>query len=153
MSIKISQVKNHETRRMLEALLAATPQKTVQLTGHSHAIGTVSTNLKRIRQGEKPPNKLEANWNAYLARTLPPGAILRAQSIRLRIGCGAWYKPDVAAMVNGKLMFWETKGPAQMKNVARGILALKVAASNYPEFTFILVWKIKGEWHTQVVIP
>jgi hypothetical protein len=40
-----------------------------------------------------------------------------------------------------------------MKNVDRGILALKVAASSWPEVQFILIWKEQGVWNFQEVLP
>lgn len=107
---------------------------------------------KKIRQGEKPLNKLESAWLDYM-RHMMPGVTVRSQSIRLRISNGAWYKCDHAAVIGQRLTFFECKGGAAMKGNAKGILAVKVAASTYPEFTFFLVWKVKGAWQQQQVKP
>ena len=111
-----------------------------------------ATVAKRIRQGEKPPNKLESDWRLHLV-TLHPDIKFRDQAIRFRLANGAWYKPDLMAWMNCRMVCWETKGPKQAKNVARGILTIKVAAALWPEVLFILVWKENGEWKQQEVLP
>jgi hypothetical protein len=107
---------------------------------------------KRIRQGEKPPNKLEADWRRHI-EAVHPGVKFRAQAIRFRLANGAWYKPDLMAWLNCRVVCWETKGPKQAKNVARGILTIKVAATLWPEVLFILVWRQDGAWKQQEVLP
>ena len=107
---------------------------------------------KRIRQGEKPPNKLEADWRRH-QEALHPDIKFRAQAIRFRLANGAWYKPDLMAWMEGGLVCWETKGPKQAKNVARGILTIKVAATLWPELDFYLVWREKSVWKQQLVLP
>jgi hypothetical protein len=110
------------------------------------------TSPKRIRQGEKPPTKLEADWRAHM-EAIQPGVKFRAQAIRFRLANGAWYKPDLMAWLNYRVVCWETKGPKQAKNVARGILTIKVAAALWPEVLFILVWRDANGWHQQGVLP
>ena len=107
---------------------------------------------KRIRQGEKPPNKLEADWRRHI-EAVHPGVKFRAQAIRFRLANGAWYKPDLMAWLNCRVVCWETKGPKQAKNVARGILTVKFAAAAWPEVLFILVWRENGVWKWQEVLP
>ena len=107
---------------------------------------------KRIRQGEKPPTKLEADWRRHMEAT-QPDVKFRAQAIRFRLANGAWYKPDLMAWLNCQVVCWETKGPKQMKGVARGILTVKFAAASWPEVLFILVWRENGQWQTQEVKP
>lgn len=107
---------------------------------------------KRIRQGEKPPNKLEADWRAYM-EAQQPDVKFRPQAIRFRLANGAWYKPDLMAWLNCRVVCWETKGPKQAKNVARGILTIKFAATAWPEVLFILVWREGGVWCQQEVLP
>jgi hypothetical protein len=108
--------------------------------------------VKRMRQGEKPPNKLESDWRSYMEEE-QPGVKFRAQSIRFRLANGAWYKPDLMAWLNMRVVCWETKGPKQGKNVDRGILTIKFAATAWPEVLFILVWRDSGGWHQQEVLP
>jgi len=107
---------------------------------------------KRIRQGEKPPTKLEADWRAHMEAKYPH-IKFRAQAIRFRLANGAWYKPDLMAWLDSRIVCWETKGPKQAKNVARGILTIKVAATTWPEVLFILAWRESGAWYQQEVLP
>jgi hypothetical protein len=119
------------------------------------------TEGKRVRQSSAPKmNKLEAEWFEIISRQFPNYPRPRAQAKRYRIGNGAWYKPDATATrwpaINGgpdRETAWEVKGPKYMKNVDRGILALKVAASSWPEVQFILIWKEQGVWNFQEVLP
>lgn len=108
---------------------------------------------KRIRQ-EKPliQNKLEAGWFTYLQATLKPGTAIRPKGMRFRLANGAQYVPDFIAFVDGKLTCYECKGPKQCKNVARGILTIKFAATQWPEVDWILVWREGGKWNTQKVL-
>lgn len=107
---------------------------------------------KRIRQGEKPLNKLERDWKEYL-EALHPTREFMAQALRFRLANGVWYKPDVVCFnFDGGIACWECKGPMQMKNVARGIVMLKCAATTWPTVRFILVWR-DGGWQSQVVRP
>jgi len=110
---------------------------------------------KRIRQGEPKQGKWELEWK----RTLEASGDwlhVRAQSLRVRLANGAWYKGDVTATNKGpipRLHVWEVKGGAKMKGVAKGVLALKVAATQYPEICWTLVWKENGIWKSQEVLP
>lgn len=115
---------------------------------------SITTNrpAKRIRQGEKPPTKLEADWKRHV-EAQNPDVKFRDQAIRFRLANGAWYKPDLMAWLNCRVVCWETKGPKQMKGVARGILTVKFAAAAWPEVLFILVWREHGQWHQQEVLP
>lgn len=107
---------------------------------------------KRIRQGEPKVRPWEQEWENILNEN---GAWVhvKAQSFRVRLANGAWYKPDVSAVRFGmqRLHCWEVKGGKKMKGVAKGILALKVAASQYPEIVWTLCWKENGAWKQQQV--
>jgi hypothetical protein len=120
--------------------------------------------IRRVRQETKPlMNKLESDW--FRALSSNPEVIkctLRAQSKRLKLGNGVWYKPDMTALtVTGitdretisKEIAWECKGPKQMKGMAKGMMTIKVAASQYPEIEFRLVWRESGQWFQQIVLP
>jgi hypothetical protein len=107
----------------------------------------------RIRQDSKPlMNKLENSW---FTRLVAIGKVknLSAQSLRFKLANGAWYKTDMAGWIDGRLTCWECKGPACMKNVARGILTVKCAAALWPEIDFILIWRVRGVFHQQKVLP
>lgn len=110
---------------------------------------------KRVRQGEKPMNKLEAEFG----RIIEPLAIhLRAQSKRYRLANGVWYKPDWTGDVFSEgcpdqETCWEVKGGKGMKGHAKSMLTLKVAASTWPHVDWILAWKENGQWQTQKILP
>ena len=115
---------------------------------------------KRIRQDDKPlMNKLESQWFEILSAQFPNYPRPRAQAKRYKLANGAWYKPDITSSlwpVEGegyKESAWECKGPSCMKNVARGLLTIKFAAAQWPEVVFYLVWKERGEWKQQRVLP
>jgi hypothetical protein len=110
---------------------------------------------QRIRQNEPKIRPWEREW---ADRLLASGnwSNVKLQSIRVRLAHGAWFKPDVSSVENGclgDLHCWEIKGGAKMKGVAKGILALKVAAAQYPEIAWHLCWKEHGEWKEQRVLP
>jgi hypothetical protein len=109
--------------------------------------------VKRIRQesGLKL-NKLESEWLARLKWLFPADTNIYAQSWRVRLANGVWFKVDFCALLNGVWTAWEVKGPKQGKNVDRGLLALKVAAAQYPEINWNLVWKQDGIWQMQRVL-
>lgn len=107
-----------------------------------------------IRQSTKPlMNELEKNWLMHL-QLLHPNVTFRPQAKRYRISAGAWYKPDVTAVIDGVETAYETKGSRAMKNVDRGILALKATAALWPEVAFHIVWRGSDRsWQVQRVLP
>ncbi len=113
---------------------------------------------KRIRQSEPKIRPWEQEWADKL-KSSGEWMHVKAQSFRVRLANGAWYKPDVsavsalAAQDEQQIYCWEIKGGKKMKGVAKGILALKVAASQYPEIVWTLCYKEKGEWMQQIVDP
>lgn len=118
----------------------------------SVTVGKVTTG-KRLRQDTKPlMNKLEQSFFNYLKAELCNEPTLRAQAKRYKIANGAWYKPDITANVNGFETAWECKGPKQMKNMARAMLTIKVAAAQWPDVRWKLVWKENGQWKQQEVL-
>lgn len=107
----------------------------------------------RIRQDPKPlMNKLEQAWFDHL-KMMGTVRGLSAQSLRFKLANGAWYKSDVIGWIGDKLHAWECKGPSCMKNVDRGILTVKIAAAQWPEVNFTLVWKERGVFKIQRVLP
>ncbi len=115
---------------------------------HIAALNAKPKSKKRIRQSEKPElNRLESEWFARL----PALHGVRPQSIKFRLARNAFYKPDFFSFALRTA--WEVKG-LKGKNIDRGKLALKVAASAWPEIKFILVWKDEqGQWQEQHVLP
>ena len=114
---------------------------------------------KRIRQGEKKPNKWEREFFEILCRDYPNYDRPREQSKRYRLANGAWYKPDITAshwpQPTGLQMesAWEIKGGDGMKGVAKGKLTLKFAAAAWPEVAWYFCTKRNGIWQTQRVLP
>lgn len=117
---------------------------------------------KRIRQSSKPPTKLETDGLAWLrAKYNDPSIRWHTQAWRVRIANGAWYKVDICAEIpseddiyeTGQCWHaWETKC-LKGKNAARGILALKCAASAFPEVVWHLLTKENGQFQDQIILP
>jgi phenylalanyl-tRNA synthetase alpha subunit len=109
---------------------------------------------KRIKQGEPKLRKWEQEWKERLEAS-GEWTHVKAQSLRVRLASGAWYKGDISAVrrADNRVCVFEVKGGEKMKGVAKGILALKVAASLYQEFEWTLVWKDSGQWNQQKVLP
>ncbi len=108
---------------------------------------------KRIRQSTKPlMNKLEGEWFAYLKTKYPSHAqYIYPQSVRFKLGNGIWYKPDLWCPILGTWgTCWEIKGPHAFRG---GLENLKVAASQYPNLCWMLIWKEHGDWKEQLVLP
>lgn len=106
----------------------------------------------RIRQSIKPVlNQLETDWCAVIQGWYP-GIKVHKQALRVKLANGAWYKADLAMFLPGGLTCWECKGPKVVKGQSKGLLALKVAATEYPEIKWILVWRESGTWHEQRVL-
>lgn len=109
---------------------------------------------KLIRQ-EKPvqEGQWEKEWREQVEAS-GEFTHVKAQSLRVRLANGSWYRPDVSAMRtrNNIIHCWDVKGGSKMKGTAKGRLAIKVAASLYKEFRWALAWKKNGEWMTQEVI-
>lgn len=131
----------------------------------SHSKERAAAAPKRIRQSSKSLlNALEAEWFERIRYTYPNYPPVRPQAKRYKIARSAWYKPDFSASIwpnldsdgetigQARETCWEVKGN-KGKNIDRGKLALKVAASCFPEVRWILVWKVDGVWKTQEVLP
>lgn len=116
----------------------------------------------RIRQSQKPPTKLEVEGLVWLKSKYPAPVIRwHTQAWRVRIANGAWYKVDICAELPKEGMHrlavwqwhaWETKC-LKGKNAARGILALKCAASAFPEVVWHLLTKENGQFQDQIILP
>ena len=130
--------------------------KPVQSSGPV-AESSSATPRKRIRQPEADStelNALEAEFLALLPELFNdcciPSEII-CQSIRFRLGNGAWYKPDF--VIPSIRTCVETKGPKQARWARTGERDIKIAASLFPQFKWFLAWKDDGAWQTQEVLP
>lgn len=118
---------------------------------------------KRVRQDTKPVlNKLESRWLERLKADFPNESF-RYQDRRYKLANGVWYKPDItcarhewpceeARSLRFRETCWECKGPKEMKNMARAMLVIKMAAHQWPEIRWVLVWE-DGGWNEQEILP
>lgn len=90
-------------------------------------------------------SKLEAAYALHLEARKIARQVLkhRYEGIRLRLAKGAHYTPDFfVVLVDGSLELHEVKG--FWREAAR--VRIKVAAELFPEFRFLAVRRVKGEW-------
>ena len=106
-------------------------------------------NLKLLRQSAQPKlNKLERAFQLKLICEVPPPSIIE-QAIGLKLANGCVYWADFAVFHGGKIIFYEVKG--FMRDDAA--VKIKVAATTFPQFNFVLVWRAKGQWKQQTILP
>ena len=122
-----------------------------------HTTDAAFAPAKRIRQSDKPLNKLEREWQLILSVEFPNYPRPRAQAKKYRLANGAWYLPDFSVSTwpdphgPSRETCWECKGPKAARWSRRGELTIKFAAAAWPEVQWILVWKERGEWQVQDV--
>lgn len=135
--------------------VAATPPEPRQTEHDSASSMEMLRGAKRIRQSSKPLlNKLEEEYQRILIDKSPyANPKVYPQAIRFRLANGAWYKPDLVSWNYGNMRCFEVKGPKGMKGQPKGLMTLKVAAAQYPEVDWYLVWKENGQWQEQLVLP
>jgi hypothetical protein len=110
----------------------------------------IKRTVNRLRQSDKPPlNKLETEFYNHLLFSIRESfGIVRQQAKRYKLANGTWYKPDFTSMVDGRETAWEVKGPYSYR---AGMDKLKIAAHQWPEVRFVLVWKQDGVWQEQEI--
>lgn len=114
---------------------------------------TPKNGRQRLRQRSKPlMNANEEAFGAHLSLILP-GAKRHAQAVTLGLANGVRYTPDWMTFepFSGRLCFWEVKGTRKIFDGAGE--KLKIAAGQYREFVFTLVWREGGEWQQQRIRP
>lgn len=90
-------------------------------------------------------NGLEAKYAGHLEAQRRAGRIVfwKFGELKLRLADGTWYGTDFYIMYpDGHIEIHETKG--FMRDDAN--VKIKAAAEKYPEFKFVLVKWVKGEW-------
>ena len=102
---------------------------------------------RRVRQSRQTMNKLELAY-ADILRGEFRGERVLAQKVRLWLANGDWYKADF--FVPSRQLFIEVKGPHSFRG---GFEFLKVAAAQHDWAKFRLVWKHKGQWMHQTILP
>lgn len=111
----------------------------------------VPVKSKRIRQNTKGPNKLEREAMEYL-KPKAPWMKYSFHSIRFVLGNGVTYTPDIIAF-NEKTRAMnaiEVKGKKMWDDA---VVKLKIAARVWPNIDWGIVWKEKGVWNMQKVLP
>lgn len=109
---------------------------------------------KRVRQDPKPLlNKLETEaFNMLCLKHGDP--CVKPQSIKLKLANGTWYKPDFVVLSGAEsgylIVCYEVKGPYAYPGALE---KLKIAAHQYPEIAFVLIWKHGGQFVTQRILP
>jgi hypothetical protein len=104
---------------------------------------------RRLRQDTKPlMNALETRLLSHL-QAIHAGVTIRPQAKRYRLANGLWYKPDFTAIVAGVEYAWEAKGPKAFRG---GFENLKMAATQWPDVMFFLMWEDAGLWQKQRIL-
>jgi len=96
-------------------------------------------------------SKLEAAFANYL-QGLQYGGIVtmwRYEPMRLHLAHKTSYTPDFLVQMGKSLILYEVKG--WHKNRRDSLTHLKVAASLYPCFRFVLVTRERREWKEKVI--
>jgi hypothetical protein len=98
-------------------------------------------------------NNLEKDFHvSYLSGLEQTGEIglIRYEGITLPIAHRCTYTPDyIAETPEGQTLLWEVKAPHRFKNA--GILKLKFAAAQYPEYQFYLAEKKNKKWTVKLI--
>jgi hypothetical protein len=105
-------------------------------------------NIKPL-QPKSEMNGLEKRYAGQLELLKRSGNIIdwRFNSIRFRIGKGAWYKPDFFIVKPTHFEMHETKGSWKAKGQAAAKVRLKACAELYPWFKWLAVyWDNKFGW-------
>lgn len=116
-----------------------------------------TTRPTRIRQSSKPlMNKLETEWFNIIKDKYPNYPPVRAQAKTFRLCNGVRFTPDLSCSIwpveggPSRETCWEIKGP---KSWDDAIVKAKMAAHEYPEVCWHFVWKHKGKWCEQILLP
>jgi hypothetical protein len=123
--------------------------------GKAAPVATEVAKPKRvIRQSRKKPNKTEARFEIdYLKLWMATGFIADYgfEAVTLRLANGLRYTPDWWTVNSaGQTTFYEVKGGYIREDA---IAKLKMAATQFRNYTFLLcVWS-KGEWFIEQVLP
>lgn len=124
--------------------------KPVSKTGAVSKTG-VGKQKPRINPFAPYRSKWEQQYAEYLATSVAAKRVLdwRYEPERLEIGIGAVYTPDFSVLLSGadRIEYREVKGYRREAAIVR----IKAAALRYPQFRFVLVTKLNGDWkHTTI---
>lgn len=112
--------------------------------------------LVRARGRTKVPSAMKNNTERAYAENLnlriAAGEVhaWKYEGMKLRLATGAWYTPDfLVILADGAIEFHEVKG--MWREAAK--VRIKVAADTFPEFRFIAIQHIKGQWIREAFGP
>lgn len=97
-------------------------------------------------------NKTEGAFAAILTAQFASGevAAFRFEAITFRIGQDCRYTPDFYVLMrDGSVTLYEVKG--FWRDDAR--VKIKAAAAAYPEFRFVAVQRVRGQWLYEDIRP
>jgi hypothetical protein len=128
-------------------------QRRINADGMSQILGQTPKTMPTIYKKKGIMNELERNFHlSYLQPREQAGelTLIRYEGITLPIAHRCTYTPDyIAETPEGQTVLFETKSPHRFKE--KGILKLKVAAAQYPEYQFYLAEKKKGQWKVKLI--
>ena len=107
--------------------------------------------MKPIIRDFEGANKLETAYGQHLALLKRTGVIqdFRYEGMKLRLANKTFYTPDFMVITDEHMEFHETKG--WMCDDAN--VKLKVAATRFPWFRFILVTKEGKSFNSKLISP
>ncbi len=106
---------------------------------------------------ERPMNKTEAKYAVRLEAMRSQGRILRYrfEAVKLRLADRTYLTMDFMVQLPGGLIefhdvkaYWKKAGRVGIEEDAN--VKMKVAAEQYPEWTFKAVWEKGGDWQEKV---
>ena len=106
---------------------------------------------KPIHTADSYKSGLERNYAERLDLLKHAGEIVewRYEGIKFKLGKGAWYTPDFLVVYEDRFELHETKGFWREAALVR----IKVAASAYPWYRFVVVQCKKKVWTFRSVKP
>ena len=114
-----------------------------------------------VRQTAKTPNQTETAFQSdvlYWRKLRGEIDRYEFEPLRLKLGNGVCYTPDFCVWRDPQsLAFYEVKGEKRKGRVIvrdDASVKIKIAASRYPEWQFVLVWReANNTWQEQIVLP
>ena len=99
-------------------------------------------------------SKMEADYADWLA--LQPSVLAwDYEAASFTVGAGCRYAPDFRVVMRGEVrphfQMHEVKGPHRHRE--KGVVKLKAAARQYPEYEWVLVTRDADGWHWERIVP
>lgn len=136
-------------QRMIEIDETRVRDNGAQVHMRSSSSASTATPCKRSDASPTYRSKLEAAYATYLHGLKLAGDIMlyRYEPVTLRLANDVRYTPDFwIAFKNGSEEYHEVKGYAKGLLASKGMVKVKVAASQWPTWKFVLVTRYRGVW-------